>query len=318
VHPRGLGRLQQELLKPFSPKDEPGYIYMFWLTDSPLSPFSTPVPSGPSTPSDHLLRAAANAASTPGGSRPKLLFKIGRAVNVQRRLHQWTAQCGYNLALIRYYPHTSASSPGVGKEVARTVPNVNRVERLIHLELGATPGARPKKQCEVCGKTHQEWFEVEASKEGILAVDEVIKRWIAYAERSVGTNAQPQQTVLPIGPSAPGRKNAAQPAQTGSGGVKMYKTKPADDPAKSPKKSTAAAAAAGSNSLQVPKPKQQRSSSASAASRNSSASRQRSTSRQRSRSTSRQPSSTSGRRKGRRRNDEDEYSDEGSGSEDDD
>ena len=55
VHPRRLGRLQQELLKPLSDKDEPGYIYMFWLTDSPLSPSPSPA----ATP-------AAAAAARPG------------------------------------------------------------------------------------------------------------------------------------------------------------------------------------------------------------------------------------------------------------
>jgi len=197
---------------------------MFWLTDSPLSPSSTPssTPSGgrtPRTTSDRLLRAAVNAVPTPGGTRPKLLFKIGRAANVQRRLHQWTSQCGYNLSLIRYYPHTSASSsPG---KVARQVPNSHRIERLIHLELSATPGANPKKKCEACGKTHKEWFEVEASREGILAVDEVIKRWIEFGEKSVGRPVpQPkQQQQQPQRPDPPTRKGATT-------GVKMYEKKP--------------------------------------------------------------------------------------------
>ncbi|KAI5819971.1 meiotically up-regulated gene 113-domain-containing protein, partial [Pyronema omphalodes] len=182
LHPRGLGRLQQELLKPFSPKDEPGYIYMFWLNDSPLSPASSPATTpGAQSPGNALLKAAIASApaATPGGSTPKLLFKIGRAVNVQRRLHQWQSQCGYNLSLIRYYPHTSASTPG---EVARMVPNVNRVERLIHLELSAIPGANPHHKCDSCGKTHKEWFEIEASREGVLGVDAMIKRWIKFAE----------------------------------------------------------------------------------------------------------------------------------------
>ncbi|KAA8910914.1 meiotically up-regulated gene 113-domain-containing protein [Sphaerosporella brunnea] len=339
VHSYGLGRLQNELLKPFSSKDEPGYIYMFWLTNSPFSPFSSPggTPNGgPISNVDRLLHTAANAVPSPGGTRPKLLFKIGRAVNVQRRLHQWSAQCGYNLSLIRYYPHTSASTPP-GAQVARTVPNVNRIERLIHLELSATPGANPRKHCEACGKTHQEWFEVEASKEGILAVDGVIKRWIAYGERSAGTNTAPATTAtLQVRPPAPARKNADAP-----GGVKMYKTKPSDPspkkpdtktPSTPPKKSPAATpskpgkspAGSAANSLAVPTPQQQRRSrSSSAAHRSPSSTRQgrsSSTSRQgrsgstsRQRSTSRQPpaSSSRGRRKGRRRNgDDDEYYDD--------
>ena len=253
VHPRRLGRLQQELLKPLSDKDEPGYIYMFWLTDSPLSPSPSPspspLPSPAATPAaaarpgrgttstsngDRLLRVALNAPpATPGGSRPKLLLKIGRAANVQRRLHQWTSQCGYNLALIRYYPHSSASSssssplgplagpsrgpPGM---VARKTPHSHRVERLIHLELSATPGANPHRQCAACGKMHQEWFLVDASREGILAVDTVIKRWIAYDEAAP---AQPQPQ-LPSAP-VPQQRPEMQRKTAAAGGVKMHDRK---------------------------------------------------------------------------------------------
>lgn len=245
VHPNGLGRLQEELLKPFSDRDEPGYIYMFWLTDSPLSPFSTPSGSTATTPpghghgrshtaSDHLMRLA---VPTPGGTRPKLLLKIGRAANVQRRLHQWTSQCGYNLALIRYYPHTSACPPDESHNVARKVPNCNRIERLIHLELSATPGANPRKNCDACGKTHQEWFEVEASREGILAVDGVIKRWIAYGERSATTPnpvGPSPKAKTPVRPKAPVRHNAAQP---GTDGEQMYTKTPS--PQTTPKKAPA-------------------------------------------------------------------------------
>jgi hypothetical protein len=233
---KGLARLQKELLKPFSEKDEPGYIYMFWLTDSPLSPFSTSpsTPSGittqkPLTNSDRLLRTALNAAPTPGGTRPKLLFKIGRANNVQRRLHEWTTQCGHNLSLIRYYPHTSATS-SPGQEVGRKVPNSHRIERLIHLELGAIPGANPMKQCQACGKTHKEWFEVDASRSGILAVDEAIKRWVTYGEKSASASAgvkspaKTPQTATEKGQSSPSRrpKPPVRRNAAGRSGVQMY------------------------------------------------------------------------------------------------
>lgn len=58
-----------------------------------------------------------------------------------------------------------------------------RVERLIHLELGEQ---RVVKKCEACGKEHREWFEVEASREGVKKVDEVVKRWVDWAERTNG------------------------------------------------------------------------------------------------------------------------------------
>jgi hypothetical protein len=63
----------------------------------------------------------------------------------------------------------------------RKVPHAHRVERLVHLELGEQ---RVTKKCEACGKDHREWFEVEASKEGVARVDEVVKRWVGWAERA--------------------------------------------------------------------------------------------------------------------------------------
>jgi hypothetical protein len=106
-----------------------------------------------------------------------ILLKIGRANNVHRRMNEWTRQCGYSLSLVRYYPYVPSSS----LPTVRKVPHAHRVERLIHLELAAQ---RVIKQCEACGKSHKEWFEVEASKEGVKGVDEVVRRWVGWAERT--------------------------------------------------------------------------------------------------------------------------------------
>lgn len=64
-------------------------------------------------------------------------------------------------------------------EGVRKVPHAHKVERLIHIELGAQ---RVMKKCEACGKDHREWFEVEATREGVKGVDEVVKRWVDWAE----------------------------------------------------------------------------------------------------------------------------------------
>ena len=63
----------------------------------------------------------------------------------------------------------------------RKVPHAHRVERLIHLELAEQ---RVMKKCDACGKDHREWFEVEASKKGVKAIDEVVRRWVDWAERA--------------------------------------------------------------------------------------------------------------------------------------
>ncbi|KAI1513427.1 T5orf172 domain containing protein [Pyrenophora tritici-repentis] len=122
-----------------------------------------------------------------------ILLKIGRANNVHRRMNEWSRQCGYSLSLVRYYPYVPSCSPSPSpapspsrhpassspSPTVRKVPHAMRVERLIHLELSAQ---RVIKQCEACGKAHKEWFEVEASREGVRGVDEVVRRWVKWDE----------------------------------------------------------------------------------------------------------------------------------------
>lgn len=158
-------------------------------------------------------RPRPDAARQPSGEAPiaeateeknTILLKIGRANNVTRRMHEWTRQCGYSLSLVRYYPYVSSTptpspqgSPAHSRrpsynnqrpsdsarrisEGVRKVPHAHRVERLIHIELASQ---RVMKKCDACGKDHREWFEVEATKEGVKGVDEVVKRWVEWAER---------------------------------------------------------------------------------------------------------------------------------------
>jgi len=58
---------------------------------------------------------------------------------------------------------------------------VHRVERLIHLELAEKRIVKP--ECQACGREHREWFEIEASRDGLRSVDEVVRRWVEWAER---------------------------------------------------------------------------------------------------------------------------------------
>ena len=60
----------------------------------------------------------------------------------------------------------------------RKVPHARRVERLIHIELAEK---RVRRNCAACGKQHREWFEVENSRIGVRAVDEVIRRWVRWS-----------------------------------------------------------------------------------------------------------------------------------------
>ncbi|KAL2813273.1 meiotically up-regulated gene 113-domain-containing protein [Aspergillus granulosus] len=207
--PQTTSLLLAELAKPISLADEPGYIYMFWVTRStsnksqpppvdiatsllPVSETNTDTPDQIRQTSAAIAKArdlnALTSASNPGTVR----LKIGRTSNVHRRLNEWTRQCSNDLTLIRYYPYTSAScrsqSQDVGKvptalglKPCQKVSHVHRVERLIHLEL-ADLRVRDLGACSECGKEHREWFEVSAERNALKRVDECIRRWVRWAQ----------------------------------------------------------------------------------------------------------------------------------------
>jgi hypothetical protein len=160
LSPGTTSLLLSELARPLSPQDrEPGYIYVFHLT--------------PSVP--------AAAPPTEPGPGSKILLKIGRASNVQRRLNEWSRQCGHTPSLLRYYPHVPTPAQGSrAAAVPRRVPNIHRVERLIHVELGEK---RVSRACDGCEKVHREWFEVDGTREALKSVDEVVRRWVDWGER---------------------------------------------------------------------------------------------------------------------------------------
>ena len=194
LSPQTTSLLLAELSKPVSAADEEGYIYMFWLTpESELSKPDDDVASSllepPSAPMENERRGTealhhyASVRQKP--TQPQsVLLKIGRAANVHRRLSQWTKQCSYNITLIRYYPYRETQTQvSQGAAVPpRKVPHVHRVERLIHLEL-AEKRVVDRGPCENCAKEHREWFEIEATRKGLRSVDEVIRRWVGWAER---------------------------------------------------------------------------------------------------------------------------------------
>jgi hypothetical protein len=216
LSPQLTSTLLAEASKPISPHDDEGYIYIFWLTPdangpAPSSSAASTLLAPPSRPeqgrrtSDMLRQYSVKQPARPrpdtsrrqsgdANSRDTIFLKIGRANNVHRRMNEWTHQCGYNLSLVRYYPYVpSTPSPTPSPQASpahsrrqsshnvRKVPHAHRVERLIHLELGEQ---RVMKTCDACGKTHKEWFEVEASRDGVKKVDEVVKRWVEWAERA--------------------------------------------------------------------------------------------------------------------------------------
>ncbi|KXL43260.1 hypothetical protein M433DRAFT_156172 [Acidomyces richmondensis BFW] len=215
LSPQTTSALLGELIKPISLLDEEGYIYIFWLTlQSKAAPGEETARSllSPPAPRPHFARSISDVMTefSFDGSEPAtrgkktIMLKIGRASNVTRRMNEWQRQCGYALNLVRWYPYVSSSaSPAPSPsqsvraprsdtsrlaekqregDIVKKVPFVKRVERLVHLELQEK---QVKRQCEVCGAEHREWFEVPASQAGVKAVDECVRRWVRWAERQV-------------------------------------------------------------------------------------------------------------------------------------
>ncbi|KAL4806138.1 meiotically up-regulated gene 113-domain-containing protein [Aspergillus unguis] len=153
LSPQTTSILLAELAKPISPADEPGYIYMFWITPSDSTTRSAPPPDdiassllprakrgmnlsrgfdgvvdGEDSESDDspeqiqrsntAIRRARDlntlSSGPMGSSTGTVRLKIGRTSNVTRRLNEWTRQCSNHLTLIRYYPYTSGRGHGSG------------------------------------------------------------------------------------------------------------------------------------------------------------------------------------------------------------
>lgn len=183
--------LMSELARPFGASEEPGFIYMFWLTptsqsssapvDAARSLLSPPSPNRPPRSRSASNAVSSFAAADPSTSKNTMLLKIGRAANVQRRLNQWQRQCGHEVEILRYYPYLPGSQESSGV-VPHMTQHVHRVERLVHIELAGMGLKKDAEKCDACGREHREWFEVEATREGIKAVDGVIRRWIGWDE----------------------------------------------------------------------------------------------------------------------------------------
>lgn len=190
--------LMSELARPHAESEEPGYIYMFWLTptskqqpppvDAARSLLAPPTSAMARSrrPSDVVSNFAGRGAK---GGKKTMLLKIGRAANVQRRMNQWQRQCGYDIEMLRYYPYSGGLSDGKATSAPgrtpRLTPHCRRVERLIHIELAGMGLRADLTSCDACGRDHREWFEVEATREGVRKVDDVIRRWVSWDESSV-------------------------------------------------------------------------------------------------------------------------------------
>ena len=191
--------LLAELARPYAESEEPGYIYMFWLppettTASRSVPGAAPAdaardmlaPPSPSPRSRRVSDVVSRYADTSsrGGDKKTMVLKIGRAANVQRRMNQWQRQCGRDVEVLRFYPYSPSSDAAATAVPPRTVPHARRVERLIHIELAGRGLRADRGACDVCGRDHREWFEVDASRAAVRGVDGLIRRWVEFSIQS--------------------------------------------------------------------------------------------------------------------------------------
>ncbi|KAF9532292.1 hypothetical protein CPB83DRAFT_867610 [Crepidotus variabilis] len=189
LQPDTQASLRVEMEKPKSGSDVPGYIYTFEIREDRQ------------------------------GDTIKL--KVGRAVNLVKRIDEWGKQCGSKEQVLRgFYPgsvEAEEASLMKGRVVAgEKSPLCHRLERLIHLELGdlisssvyldpswpnteasSSPGPEDKskgssdgrKPCPDCGCRHKEIFEFTRwtrgkykGKEWEQLVKPVVERWGKFVE----------------------------------------------------------------------------------------------------------------------------------------
>lgn len=158
LSPQTTSTLLAELVKPISPADEEGYIYIFWLTpqsnNQPSESTARSLLIPPSARPQHERRISdvitefsfdgseESTRSGPGtGSNAgtkTIMLKIGRANNITRRMNEWSRQCGYALNLVRWYPYVSSS--GTPTQSPATSPSARRQsQQPLYPDLGRPP-----------------------------------------------------------------------------------------------------------------------------------------------------------------------------------
>lgn len=174
----GRQKLLSCMRAPLSIGEEPGYIYVYKVSETAAEVF----------------------------------YKVGRTQNLTRRLYQWSRSCPYTPLLVEFFPsppqgllkRTNSSSSlsslfrkegGTGSGTSPSGANsivrcavTHRIERLIHLELedrfGRVDISRGGCQC---GKFHKEWFRGGKGQDGGWAeVRDVIVRWVGFSKIAYG------------------------------------------------------------------------------------------------------------------------------------
>lgn len=117
------------------------------------------------------------------GDDSHIVLKVGRAVNVFRRIDQWRAQCESKEPLLRSFQPSAPSQSFLAGAAAVHVPGIalaHRWEKLVHLEL-SDRGERSREQCESCGAVHKEIFRMKRAG-GYEDMEGVVKKWMRFVQ----------------------------------------------------------------------------------------------------------------------------------------
>lgn len=158
--------------KPVSRSDQPGFIYVYSLSQGP--------------------RVSRNTYA---------YFKVGRTTNPHRRMYQVSNVCKLEPKIIELFPSFPLGEkqqvlPTNLETLENTLDQVpkcplsHRVERLIHLELSSLHKMAGYK-CPECGSIHREWIRVIRRKHPdgrpmtdqelwLSCVRPVILKWVQY------------------------------------------------------------------------------------------------------------------------------------------
>ncbi|THH27060.1 hypothetical protein EUX98_g7125 [Antrodiella citrinella] len=186
LQPATIAALRIAMTSAPSDKETPGYIYTFEIIDT---------------------------------NKTQVHFKVGRTVSLNKRIKEWSKQCGSKEQVLRGF------WPGHSNDISLLMGTVNpgvpgplnhKLERLIHLELAdimnntpyletswpnsirpPLPNEKvvPREPCLDCGKRHKEIFtlrHMKGPKEG-KEYDELVKpiidKWGRYVDEYFGDGA---------------------------------------------------------------------------------------------------------------------------------
>ncbi|EPQ29413.1 uncharacterized protein PFL1_03168 [Pseudozyma flocculosa PF-1] len=115
----------------------------------------------------------------------RVCLKVGRAVNVFRRINQWRSQCQSKDPVLRAFFPSSQGQGLLSGADAPDSPGIllsHKWERLVHLELREV-GEKVEEACQDCGSRHREIFMLPRRADpcgGFELAKAIVERWMRF------------------------------------------------------------------------------------------------------------------------------------------